>query len=137
MSEQRLPKKRPTLIKFAIPQDVYVAGKGNTTSLEFVTMPVATNEDGSTTKTDCFYCEWINAYGNIAIQQQSDGVARTARIRMAFNKIVYDALQDKRVKIYLHGIVDAKHCYELASVADNYAESNKLLEFNVQHYEGK
>lgn len=137
MSEQRLPKKRSTLIKFAIPHDVYVQGKGNTTSLEIVTMPVATNPDGSSKETDCFYCEWINAYGNIAIQQQSNGAERTARIRMAFNKIVYNALHDKRVKIYLHGVIDAEHCYELASIPDNYAECNKMLEFNVQHYEGK
>ena len=137
MSIQKVPKNKPTLIKIAIPQNVYITGKGNVVSIKPITMPVATDENGKTITTDCFYCEWINAYGDIAIQQQRDGVQRTARIRMPFNRIIYDALQDKQVKIYLKGIIDAVHCYELASVPDNYAESDKFLEFNVQHYEGK
>lgn len=138
MSEQQRPKKRRTLIKFAVQKSVYVAGVGNTTDWDFITSTIGKDADtGKEIKTDCFYCEWLNSYGTVAIQQQADGTSQTARICMTFVQSIYDALQNGMVKIYKNGITDAAHCFVLASSPDNYAESNKMLEFNVKHYEVK
>lgn len=137
MSEQKRPNKRRTLIKFAEQKSVYVAGVGNTTDWDFLTTTVGKDADGKPITTDCFYCEWLNSYGTVAIQQQADGTSQTARIRMTFVQSVYDALQNGSVKIYKNGITDAAHCFVLASSPDNYAENNKMLEFNVKHYEVK
>ncbi len=138
MSEQTCPKKRRTLIKFAVQKSVYEAGVGNTTEWDFITSTVGKDSNnGNEITTDCFYCEWLNSYGTVAIQQQADGTSQTARIRMTFVQSVYDALQNGTVKIYKQGITDAAHCFVLASSPDNYAESSKMLEFNVKHYEVK
>lgn len=137
MSEQQRPKKRRTMIKFAVQNSTYIAGKGNVTDWNFVTVNIGIDTDGKPIKTDCFYCEWLNSYGAVAIQQQADGISQTARVRMTFVQAVYNALQTNSVKIYKNGIVDDLHCYMLASSPDNYAEQNKMLEFNVKHYEVK
>ena len=107
MSEQTRPKKRRTLIKFAVQKSVYEAGVGNTTEWDFITSTVGKDSNnGNEITTDCFYCEWLNSYGTVAIQQQADGTSQTARIRMTFVQSVYDALQNGTVKIYKQGITD-------------------------------
>ncbi|MBD5086693.1 MAG: hypothetical protein HDT32_05015 [Clostridiales bacterium] len=137
MSKQQRPKKRPTLIKFGVPKNIYVAGQGNTIEYELISHVVGTDGDGKAIQSDCFYCEWLNSYGAVAIQQQADGVSQSARIRMTYVKAVYDALKKDSIRIYKHGIIDDEHCFVLSSSPDNYAESNKMLEFNVKHYEVK
>ncbi len=87
--------------------------------------------------TDCFYCEWLGSYGALAIQQQAEGIIQPARVRMPYVKAVYDALQSKNVKIYKNGKDDEQHTFCLNSAADNYIESNKMLEFQVKRYEVK
>lgn len=134
MAEQRVKQKR-TLIKFAVQRTEYAAGKGATTSWEPLRVQIGTDEHGAPVMTDCFYCEWLGSYGSTAIQQQADGVIRPARVRLPFVKSVYEALIGSDVRIYLHGIPDAAHTFALASAADNYAEQNKMLEFQVKQYE--
>jgi len=133
---QRVKEKR-TLIKFGVQSTTYVSGVGSSTVWETVTVPIGTDAAGNEVTTDCFYCEWLNSYGQVAIQQQADGVNRPARVRMPYVATVYDALTNKAIRIYKNGIVDDAHTFQLASAADNYIESNKMLEFNVKKYEGK
>lgn len=134
MADQRVKRKR-TLIKFAVQCTEYEAGKGATTSWKPIQAQIGTDEKGAPIMTDCFYCEWLGSYGATAIQQQSDGVIRPARVRMPYVKRVYDALITSDVRIYLHGIADDAHTFGLASAADNYIEQNKMLEFQVKKYE--
>lgn len=130
-------KRKRTLVKFAVQHTSYVAGSGATTTWELINVNIGTDANGDPITTDCFYCEWLNSYGNNAIQQQSDGVIRPARVRMPYVKAVYDALISSDVKIYKNGIIDDLHMFKLASAADNYVESNKMLEFQVKKYEVK
>ena len=128
-------KLRRTLVKFAVQCTKYVAGEGSVTTWQPIEVSVGKNSRGEDIMTDCFYCEWLNSYGNTAIQQQADGVIRPARVRMPFVKKVYDALISSDVRVYKNGIIDDAHCFTLASAADNYVENNKLLEFQVKKYE--
>ena len=71
MSEQTRPKKRRTLIKFAVQKSVYEAGVGNTTEWDFITSTVGKDSNnGNEITTDCFYCEWLNSYGTVAISRR-------------------------------------------------------------------
>lgn len=128
-------KQRRTLVKFAVQKSTYVAGEGTTTEWRTIEVCIGRDGHGVDIMTDCFYCEWLNAYGSVAIQQQADGVIRPARVRMAFVQKVYDALTSGAVRVYKNGVIDDAHCYTLASAADNYIESNKMLEFQVRKYE--
>lgn len=130
-------KQKRTLVRFAVQDSTYVKGKGATTIWKPISVSVGTDGRGKPIMTDCFYVEWLNSYGNVAVQQQAEGVIRPARIRMTFVKAVYDALVSKDVRIYLNGIIDDEHTFQLSSSPDNYTESNKLLEFHVKKYEGK
>lgn len=136
MATQILKRKR-TLIKFAKQVTNYIEGEGARTSWETIQASVGFDDSGKKILTDCFYCEWLNSYGANAIQQQSDGTIQPARVRMTYVKVIYDALQNKDVKIYKNGVIDNNNCYELCSAADNYIESNKMLEFQVKKYEVK
>lgn len=128
-------KRKRTLVKFAVQRTKYVEGEGSTTTWQPIEVSIGKNKDGVDITTDCFYCEWLNSYGNTAIQQQADGVIRPARVRIPFVKKLYDALCTEDVRVYKNGVVDDAHCFILASAADNYIESNKMLEFQVKKYE--
>lgn len=133
MSEQTVNKKR-TLIRFAVQNTGYIAGKGTTTEWETIRVKIGTDsESGKPITTDCFYCEWLNSYGAAAIQQQADGVIRPARVRMQYVKEIYDALTTKDVRIYLNG--DTVRPFRLASAADDYLQQHKMIEFQVKLYE--
>lgn len=134
MATQKVKRKR-TLIKFAIQNSNYVEGEGACTDFEILQVPIGLNDKNEQIFTDCFYCEWLSSYGASAIQQQADGVLQPARVRMPYVKAVYDALQSKDVRIYKNGIADEQHTFCLNSAADNYIESNKMLEFQVKRYE--
>lgn len=136
MSTQIVKRKR-TLIKFAIQQTTYIEGEGACTGWILLQVPIGFDDNGNEILTDCFYCEWLNSYGNNAIQQQSDGVIRPARVRMPYVNAVYEALITKDARIYKNGIIDDAHTFQLASAADNFIESNKMLEFQVKKYEVK
>lgn len=128
-------RRKRTLVKFALQNTTYEPGKGAKTEWIPIQVPIGRDYNGNDIMTDCFYCEWLGSYGNVAIQQQSDGVIRPARVRMTFVKSIYEALVSSDVRIYKNGIIDDAHCYTLASAADNYLESNKMLEFQVKKYE--
>lgn len=130
-------KKRRTLIRFAVQSTTYVEGEGNTTKWETIKVKIGTDENGKPILTENFYCEWLNSFGNTAIQQQSDGIICPARVRMVFVKAVHDALLTSDVKIYKNGLTDAAHTFKLASAPDNYIEGDKLLEFQVKQREVK
>lgn len=130
-------KEKRTLVRFAVQKTRHVAGKGAATQWETIKSQIGTTDDGEPIMTDCFYVEWLSSYGAAAIQQQSDGVIRPARVRMSYVKAVYDALITKDVRIYLHGVTDDAHAFRLASAADNYLQQNKMLEFQVKKYEVK
>lgn len=130
-------KEKRTLVRFAVQKTRHVAGKGAATQWETLKAQIGTTDDGEPIMTDCFYVEWLSSYGTAAIQQQSDGVIRPARVRMPYVKAVYDALITKDVRIYLHGVTDDAHAFRLASAADNYLQQNKMLEFQVKKYEVK
>lgn len=134
MAVQQVKRKR-TLVKFAVQRTKYIEGRGSITSWEPIKVTIGKDENGVDIVTDCFYCEWLGSYGNIAIQQQADGVIRPARVRMPFVKKLYDALTSEDVRVYKNGIADSAHCFTLASAADNYIEGNKMLEFQVRKYE--
>lgn len=126
-----------TLVKFGVPKTSYSTTNGVSNDIELLTVRVGFDDNGNEIKNDCFYCNWHNSYGAIAIQQQADGVVCPARVRMPFVQAVYDALQSKDVKVYKNGIADKEHTYTLISAADNYCEQSKTLEFNVKKYEVK
>lgn len=130
-------KEKRTLVRFAVQKTRHVAGKGAATQWETIKSQIGTTDNGEPIMTDCFYVEWLSSYGAAAIQQQSDGVIRPARVRMPYVKAVYDALITKDVRIYLHGVTDDAHAFRLASAADNYLQQNKMLEFQVKKYEVK
>jgi len=125
-----------TLVKFGVQKTNYVSGQGVTTDYEIIKVKIGEDEDGKDIETSCFYVEWLNAYGSVAIQQQAEGVLRPARVRMKYVKAVYDALiGDKPVIVYLRGIVDDAHAFILASAADNYLNENQMIEFAVKKRE--
>lgn len=128
-------KEKRTLVRFAVQKTRHVAGKGAATEWETIKSQIGTDDDGEPITTDCFYVEWLSSYGAAAIQQQSDGVTRPARVRMPYVKAVYDALITKDVRIYLNGVIDDAYAFKLASAADNYLQQNKMLEFQVKKYE--
>lgn len=128
-------KEKRTLVRFAVQKTRYVAGNGAATEWETIKVNIGTTDDGKPITTDCFYVEWLSSYGAAAIQQQSDGVIRHARVRMPYVKAVYDALITKDVRIYLNGVIDDAHAFKLAAAADNYLQQNKMLEFQVKKYE--
>ncbi len=133
---QRVTKTR-TFIKIAEQNTTYIEGEGTSTTWDKITAILGKDGDGNDIVTDGFYCEWLNAFGQVAIQQQSDGVICPARVRMVYVDVVYNALLNKAVKIYKNGIEDDAHAFVLSSSVDNYVEGNKMLEFNVKKYEGK
>lgn len=138
MAEQKTPKKRRTLIKFAVEVSDYKQGKGSKSTWQTIKVPISRNEQGEVMEyTDCFYCEWLGSYGVNAIQQQAQGSIDTARVRIPYVAEVETALKTKDVKIYKLGLKDTEHTYQLNSSADNYLESNKMLEFQVKRYEAK
>lgn len=128
-------RRKRTLIKFAKQITSYKPGEGSTTTWETIKVPIGKDYSGADILTDCFYCEWLGSYGNVAIQQQADGVIRPARVRMTYVRSIYEALISGEVKIYKNGVIDDAHCFTLASAADNYIEGNKMLEFQVKKYE--
>ena len=130
-------KERRTLVKFAVQRTTHVAGSGAATTWETIAVKIGEADDGSPIMTDCFYCEWLNPYGQAATLQQADGVIRPARLRLPFVKALYDALITKDVRIYLHGKRDDAHTFCLAGAADNYLEQCKMIELQVKKYEGK
>ncbi len=128
-------KRKRTLVKFAVQRTKYVEGEGATTTWQPIEVSIGKDENDVDIMTDCFYCEWLNSYGNTAIQQQADGVIRPARVRIPFVKKLYDALCAEDVRVYKNGVIDDAHCFILASAADNYIEDNKMLEFQVKKHE--
>lgn len=136
MAKQTVNERR-TLVKFAVQRTRHIAGKGAATMWETIAVNIGEDGSGSPITTDCFYCEWLNSYGQAALKQQADGVIRPARLRMPYVKAVYDALITSDVRIYLYGIQDEAHTFCLASAADNYLNQNKMIEMQVKKYEGK
>ncbi len=136
MAKQTVNERR-TLVKFAVQRTRHIASKGAATTWETIAVNIGEDESGSPITTDCFYCEWLNSYGQAALKQQADGVIRPARLRMPYVKAVYDALITSDVRIYLYGIQDEAHTFCLASAADNYLNQNKMIEMQVKKYEGK
>ena len=130
-------KRRRTLVKFFVQESIYTPGKGAKTEWKPIKVSIGRDDQGNPIETDCFYCEWLGSYGNVAIQQQADGIVQPARVRLPFVKKLYEALLSKDVKIYKNGVIDDAHCFMLASAADNYAESNEMLEFQVKKREVK
>lgn len=130
-------KERRTLVKFAVQRTRHVAGQGAATSWETIAVDIGTDDNGAPITTDCFYCEWLNSYGQAALKQQADGVIRPARLRLPFVQAVYDALITSDVRIYLYGIQDEAHTFCLAAAADNYLNQNKMIELQVKKYEDK
>lgn len=128
-------RRKRTLIKFAQHKTTYVPGKGSTTEWVPIQASIGKDHNGNDIMTDCFYCEWLGSYGSVAIQQQADGVIRPARVRMTYVRSIYEALISGDVRIYKNGVIDNAHCFTLASAADNYLESDKMLEFQVKKYE--
>lgn len=137
MSRKQEVKECRTLVKFGVPRGEYSPGKGASTTFELITAKVGESACGETITTDCFYCEWLGAYGVQATQAQQSGIVRPARVRMPFVPCVYEALNTKGCKIYLRGKQDAAHTFELASDADDYLQQGAMLEFQVKHFEGK
>lgn len=127
-------KQRRTLVKFGVPVTEYIEGEGAKTSWKLLTVKVGTAPNGEPITTDCFYCEWLNAFGATAIQRQAEGTIRPARVRMKFVQCVYAALLNGGVRVYLHGKQDEQNTFTLSSAPDNYVNGNKLLEFNVKQY---
>lgn len=136
MAKQTVNERR-TLVKFAVQRTRHIASKGAATTWETIAVNIGEDESGSPITTDCFYCEWLNSYGQAALKQQADGVIRPARLRMPYVKAVHDALITSDVRIYLYGIQDEAHTFCLASAADNYLNQNKMIEMQVKKYEGK
>lgn len=138
MATQQTPRKRRTLIKFAIEKSVYKQGKGTSTQWLTIKVPTVKDENGNIVEyTDCFYCEWLGSYGATAIEQQSKGAIDTARVRLPYVAEVLEALKTRDVKIYKNGKTDAQNTYQLNSSADNYLDSNKMIEFQVKRREEK
>lgn len=136
MAKQEVNERR-TLVKFGIPATEYVAGEGSKTTWRVLSVQIGTDEKGEPITTDCFYCEWLNSFGSVAIQQQADGTLRPARVRMRFVQRVYNALLKGDVRVYLHGKQDDEHTFVLSSAIDNYINANKMLEFNVKQYSAR
>lgn len=134
MAEQNVKRKR-TLVRFAVQHTEYTEGEGSKTTWKPIAVTLGKDENGADIRTDCFYCEWMNSYGSIAIQQQADGVRHPARVRMTFVKAIYEALATRDVRIYKNGVIDDAHRFVLASDVNNYIEGNKMLEFQVKKYE--
>lgn len=138
MAAQQTPRKRRTLVKFAIQKSVYVQGQGASTQWLTIQVPIVKDNDGNVIEqTDCFYCEWLGSYGTTAIEQQANGAIDTARVRLPYVAEILEALKTKDVKIYKNGKTDAQNTYQLNSSADNYLESNKMIEFQVKRREEK
>lgn len=137
MSANQRIKSRRTLIKIAVKKTSYIAGQGAFSDYEIIKAQIATDIDGNPIFTDCFYCEWLNSFGMVAIQLQQEGMSQPARIRMPFVKSVYEALATRDIKVYKNGRADDAHTYTLTSSPDNYLEQNKFIEFQVKHYEVK
>lgn len=128
-------KKCRTLIKIAVAKKVYTEGAGTKTIYEPISVKIATDPDGNPITTDCFYCEWLNRFGTIAIQLEQQTATQPARVRMPFVQGVYDALLTKTARIYKGGRDDISNTFELNSSPDNYDEANKMLEFEVKRIE--
>lgn len=124
-----------TLIKFAVKDETYIAGKGASETWQDIVYAIGSGETPATS--DCYYCEWIDAFGNQSIAFQQLKVLQPARIRMAYNKKVYDALRSEVVKIYRNGLKEPQDTYKIYGNVDNYQNQNKWMEFSVQRYEGK
>ena len=111
-----------TLIKFMVEKAVYVPGRGVQSK-----RPQAFSVTFCGIETDCFYCEWFDLFGKMAIEYEQKGMKSPARVRMTFLQEVYDLLTSETVKILRNG---SPHlAYELTSAPMVY---DKILEFQVQ-----
>lgn len=137
MPKSHTARPRRTLIKIAIKKTDYTAGIGAVGGYEIIKAQIATNPDGTPVYTDCFYCDWQNAFGLNAIQLEQTNVAQPARVRMPYVRNVYEALQSKTARIYKNGREDPAHTFVLNSSVDNVDEQNKSIEFQVKHNEVK
>ncbi|MDR1093450.1 MAG: hypothetical protein LBL66_04805 [Clostridiales bacterium] len=135
MPKEQTVKKRRTLIKIAVKKSIYTEGVGTESVYEVVSAQIATDPDGNPIYTDCFYCEWLNRFGSVAVQLEQLSVPQAARVRMPFVQGVYDALRTKAARIYKGGRAVPADTFELASSPDNYAQQNKMLEFEVKRIE--
>lgn len=111
-----------TLIKFTTEKTVYVSGvgvqKGKPT-------PFTVNFGG--VDTDCFYCEWLDAFGKTAIEYEQKGMKSPARVRMTYLQELYDLLTTEAVKILRNG--NPQMAYELNSAPMHFDD---ILEFQVR-----
>jgi hypothetical protein len=135
MAREPTIKKKRTLVKIGVQKSEYVAGKGAKTEYENITVIAGYKEDGTPILTDCFYCEWTNNFGSIAIQLEQHSVRNPARIRLPYVREAYEALKKKGVRLYRHGKTDKENTFTVTSSPDNYLNENKLLEFNVSREE--
>lgn len=135
MPKYQTANKRRTLIKILVKKSVYVGGEGaNACVYEPIQAKVATDPDDNPIYTDCFYCEWHDLFGAVAIDMEQKGVKSPARVRMTYVAGVYEALTSEGVRILKNGRNDEAHIYELNSSPDNYLNENKLIEFQVKQF---
>lgn len=135
MPKSQTANKRRTLIKFLVKRSVYVGGEGaNACEYKPIQAQVATDPDDNPIYTDCFYCEWVDLFGALAIEMEQKGVKCPARVRMTYVEGVYEALKSEGVRILKDGRNDEAHIYELNSSPTNELNENKAIEFQVKQY---
>lgn len=118
--------RKRTPIKFGKLIHIYQAGIGNQEYPEKIFVNVGD------TKTDTFYCEWLTSYGNLAIQQQQQGVVEGAKVRMPYIATLVDALRNHKLIIFKNGIEDKNHQFILNSSVEDIKEHHKEIEFQVK-----
>ena len=90
-------KEKRTLVRFAVQKTRYVAGNGAATEWETIKVNIGTTDDGKPITTDCFYVEWLSSYGAAAIQQQSDGVIRPARVALSTTRTLSNSRRRRTI----------------------------------------
>lgn len=128
---QRL-KTATTQIQIEYLTNAYIPEKGMTKGWNILKIKV-----GEGVTTNCFYCEWRNAFGQMAIEREANNIKQSARLRIAFNKKLYETLLNKQVRIIKHESNNTPRVYELISTPDNYMQQNKFLEFEVKRSDSK
>lgn len=118
--------RKRTPISFRKIINIYEAGIGNQEQQEKIMVNVGK------TKTDIFYCEWLTSYGNLAIQQQQQGIIEGAKVRMPYIATLVDALRNHQIIIYKNAIEDKNNQFILNSSIEDIKEHHKEIEFQVK-----
>lgn len=118
--------RKRTPISFRKIINIYETGIGNQEQQEKIMVNVGK------TKTDIFYCEWLTSYGNLAIQQQQQGIIEGAKVRMPYIATLVDALRNHQIIIYKNAIEDKNNQFILNSSIEDIKEYHKEIEFQVK-----